>query len=242
MGKKLVRTDIENRFPGRTLTEATVGSVATFTLKDAGSVTIALSRAGSPLAAVNKLRRELLNGNEQIAYLLTTAQRDALLNPQEGTIIFNTTTKLLNVFENSIWVAVQMSALIVDLGPGLTITQIGYSLYDEDGIIIGSRVTTGIQVIKANKIYSAKVDLAFAMRTVIWDDPVGNPNLDATEDLTDYINQIALYNDETTDAGTGLITRLRDGGGTYATAAIHTDAGGTKPYNGTTINHRAKYV
>ncbi len=106
MGKKLVRTDIENRFPGHTLTEATVGSITTFTLKDAGSATVALARAGSPLAAVNKLRIELLNGNEQIAYLLTTAQRDALLNPQEGTIIFNTTTKLLNVFENSIWVAV----------------------------------------------------------------------------------------------------------------------------------------
>ena len=106
MGKKLVRTDIENRFPGHTLTEATVGSITTFTLKDGGGATVARAQAASPLSAVKKLRSQLLNNNEQLAFLLTTAQRDALLNPQEGTIIFNTTTKVLNVFENSIWVAV----------------------------------------------------------------------------------------------------------------------------------------
>jgi len=103
MGKKLVRTDIENRFPGHTLTEAAVGSITTFTLKTAGGATVAAAHAGRPLAAVNKLRRQLLGGNEQVAYLLTTAQRDALINPTEGAIIFNTTTKLINVFENSVW-------------------------------------------------------------------------------------------------------------------------------------------
>ena len=106
MGKKLVRTDIENRFPGHTLIEAAVGSITTFTLKTGGGVPVASASAGQPIAAVRKLRSQLLNGNEQLAFLLTTAQRNALLNPQEGTIIFNITTKVFNVFENSIWVAV----------------------------------------------------------------------------------------------------------------------------------------
>ena len=106
MPKKLVRTDIENRFPGHTVTETNVGSITTFTLKDGGGVIVARASANRAISAVTKLRRQLLNNEEQVAFLLTTAQRDALLNPQEGTIIFNTTTKVFNVFENSIWVAV----------------------------------------------------------------------------------------------------------------------------------------
>lgn len=105
MPKRLFKTDIENRFPAHTVTEASVGSITTFTLKDAGSVIIARASSNKPLAAVIKLRRQLLNG-EDAAFLLTTAQRDALSNPIEGTVIFNTTTKVFNVFESSIWVAV----------------------------------------------------------------------------------------------------------------------------------------
>ena len=134
-----------------------------------------------------------------------------------------------------------MSVLTVDFG-GATITQIGYSLYDDSGTIIGARITSGIDTILAGQIFSTSVELTAAAKTVVWDTGGGSP-VYATEDLTDYVNEIGLWNKEITDSSTGVVTRYQDDDSTaYKSADIYENADTATPYAGSAINRRERYT
>ncbi len=132
-----------------------------------------------------------------------------------------------------------MTVLDLDLGPGLTITTIGYSIYDAAGVIIGARVTAGINTIVANQVYSADVQMKGTWKTIIWDDPIGNPTLRAVESLTPYVNEILLRNRSEVVQGTGANNFYEDDDTTvFATGTAFEDSAGATPYAGTGIERR----
>lgn len=134
-----------------------------------------------------------------------------------------------------------MSVLTVDFG-GAAITEVGYSLYDDSGTIIGARVTASIDTILAGQIFSASVELTAAAKTVVWDTGGGTPTY-ATEDLTNYGNEILLANEQITDPDTGVMTVYQDDDTTaYKSCNIYQDKAEVTPYSGNGINHRHRFT
>lgn len=102
--KNIYINDILHRRPGHTLTETAVGDMTKVTLKDAGSVIIAEQKKLSVLDAYRLVREDILLAEDR-RFLSTTSERDALVNIEQGTPIFNIEMLQEQVFTGSIWLS-----------------------------------------------------------------------------------------------------------------------------------------
>lgn len=102
MLKELYRDDLIARNPGHTFGETVDGDTVVVEFKDAQSKVLARARSGNADQAYSSIREHMGIG-PQVPALLTTAQRDALTDPENVGIIANTTTRALNVYIGGAW-------------------------------------------------------------------------------------------------------------------------------------------
>lgn len=131
----LYKYDLQNRFPDYIFQENVKGSIKAFNVFFGNKL-----QASQPTTdlgeSVYAVRRKLLGTND-IAPLLTTAQRDAISTPiVVGQQILNITTGNIEVFNGSTWVqATDISALQPKLQPITLVTEDSYTVQPEDVFI-----------------------------------------------------------------------------------------------------------
>ena len=101
LNSEIYINDLANRFPTYTFGTTVDGSLTTYAALD-GETPIASYTRASLADAVWSLRLEMVGGPEVLP-LLTTAQRDALTSPTDGTAMLNADTYGMECVDDGIW-------------------------------------------------------------------------------------------------------------------------------------------
>ncbi len=102
MHKELARDDLLARHPDHTFAETVVGGMTLVEFKDAEGNVVARHQVMNAADAYALIREQMGIGPE-VPALLTTAQRDALSEPEKVGLVANTTTRSLNVYIGGAW-------------------------------------------------------------------------------------------------------------------------------------------
>jgi len=103
--KNLYANDLIHRYPSHTFTEATVNSLTKVEFKDGGSVVIGEGIKLKVIDAYRGIRDDLLGG-ENLAFLSTTTQRNALSSIDKGTQLYNITLGRDEIYDGTNWTGV----------------------------------------------------------------------------------------------------------------------------------------
>lgn len=99
----IYQTDIENRFPAYTVTVTTNSSIKTCTVTvTAGGAVVVRGKAAYEDGACLSARTSLHVAVGSLC-CVTTTQRDALVSPQDGLVIFNTTANRIETRHDATW-------------------------------------------------------------------------------------------------------------------------------------------
>lgn len=114
--KNIYINDLIHRFAGHTFVETIVDDHINVVFKDVGLNVIAEATELVVIDAYRAIRSDLLDA-EELSFLSTTVERDALISPDNGLRVFNITTDKENVFNGTIWIGVDAtsSTLIADV-------------------------------------------------------------------------------------------------------------------------------
>lgn len=102
MDKEIYISDLVNRRPGYTFNETIIGDFTKVTFLDESLVEIASAKKMSVVDAYRSIRNDVLEG-ENLPFLVSTKDRDALANLNEPTFIFNTTNLRNESYHNKKW-------------------------------------------------------------------------------------------------------------------------------------------
>jgi len=105
LDKGLPKYDLEHRYPGYTFTETPVGDMFLVEFEDELSAVTAAAQCMVLPDAYMQIRRQM-DILDDVAFCLSSTERDLLTTCIGGDAIFNYTTNQIEVYHDSIWVAV----------------------------------------------------------------------------------------------------------------------------------------
>lgn len=117
MDKNIYINDLLSRYPAHTFEETTVDSMTLVVFKDGESEIIAESQALVVADAYKAIRLNILEGQDPL-FISTSAERNALVNVEDGTTIYNTNTKRVESYEDNNWAGAGGSGIMSDTAYG----------------------------------------------------------------------------------------------------------------------------
>ncbi len=103
MNKDIYENDLLHRFSGYSFVETTVGSMTLVEFQDGGSATVAESKTLVVVDAYRNIRLQMLEGEAVSTFISTSAERDALTDVDNGTIILNDDTYGMECVDDDTW-------------------------------------------------------------------------------------------------------------------------------------------
>lgn len=103
MNKDIYVNDLLHRFSGYSFVETTLDSMTQVEFQDGGSSTVAEATTLVIVDAYINIRSQMLEGHSIPCFISTPAERDALTNIDNGTIILNDESYAMECVDDDIW-------------------------------------------------------------------------------------------------------------------------------------------